>query len=52
LTDKDKRRIYDQHGEEGLKQQGGMQQRDPFDLFSQFSGFGDFFWRRTTETTT
>jgi len=39
LSDDDKRRIYDQHGEEGLKQQqqggGGF---NPFDMFSRFSG--------------
>mmetsp|Transcript_16147 Transcript_16147/g.38038 ORF Transcript_16147/g.38038 Transcript_16147/m.38038 type:complete len:365 (-) Transcript_16147:326-1420(-) len=39
LSDKDKRRIYDQHGEEGLKQQG-QQHHDPFDLFSMFGGGG------------
>lgn len=45
LSDKDKRRVYDQSGEEGLKrhqQQSGQQQRDPFDIFSQF-GFGGGF---------
>jgi len=39
LSDPDKRRTYDLHGEEGLKQHGN-QQRDPFDLFSQFGFFG------------
>ncbi|TPX35334.1 hypothetical protein SmJEL517_g02244 [Synchytrium microbalum] len=40
LTDDEKRRIYDQYGEEGLKQQGGGQHfHNPFDIFSQF-GFG------------
>merc|ERR1711976_228811 len=38
LSDKEKRGIYDKHGEEGLKQQGGFS--DPFDSFSSF--FGDF----------
>merc|ERR1711976_1097299 len=38
LSDKEKREIYDKHGEEGLKQQGGFS--DPFDSFSSF--FGDF----------
>lgn len=33
--------IYDQGGEEALKQ-GGQQQRDPFDMFSHFGGFGGF----------
>lgn len=43
LSDDEKRRIYDQQGEEGLKrhaqggQGGGM---NPFDLFSQFFGGG------------
>lgn len=38
LSDKEKRRVYDQSGQEGLnrlQQQGGQQHRDPFDLFSQ-----------------
>jgi len=39
LSDADKRRIYDQHGEEGLKQQQ-HQAHNPFDLFSQFGFFG------------
>ncbi|KAJ3316290.1 DnaJ (Hsp40), sub A, member 4 [Blyttiomyces sp. JEL0837] len=38
LIDDEKRRIYDQHGEEGLK--GNNQQfHNPFDIFQQF-GFG------------
>ncbi|KAJ3045938.1 DnaJ- protein scj1 [Rhizophlyctis rosea] len=41
LTDDEKRRIYDQYGEEGLKQQGGGGFRSPHDIFSQF-GFGGF----------
>jgi DnaJ-class molecular chaperone len=53
LSDADKRRIYDSHGEEGLKEhqgnQGGM---DPFS--SMFSGFGFNFGhgdeeKRTTD---
>ncbi|ELT87266.1 hypothetical protein CAPTEDRAFT_207828 [Capitella teleta] len=39
LSDKEKRDLYDRHGEEGLKQQGGGF-NDPFDSFSSF--FGDF----------
>ena len=41
LKDSEKRRIYDQYGEEGLKQQhhgkggGGF---DPFDIFSKYAG--------------
>ncbi|CAF4594155.1 unnamed protein product [Rotaria sp. Silwood2] len=39
LSDPDKRKIYDKHGEEGLKQQGGADSfHDPFSSF-----FGDFF---------
>jgi len=41
LSDEEKRRIYDQYGEDGLKQggAGGSQFRNPFDIFSSF-GFG------------
>jgi len=39
LSDPEKRRRYDQFGEEGVKQ-GQQQARDPFDLFSQFGFFG------------
>jgi len=42
LSDEEKRRVYDQFGEEGLKQGGGGGPgafRNPFDIFSQF-GFG------------
>jgi DnaJ-related protein SCJ1 len=43
LKDKEKRAVYDQYGEEGLKQQagrgGGGGFTDPFDLFNSF-GFG------------
>ncbi|CAF4438674.1 unnamed protein product, partial [Adineta steineri] len=39
LSDTDKRKVYDKHGEEGLKQQGGGDGfHDPFSSF-----FGDFF---------
>ncbi|KAH8557015.1 hypothetical protein BGW37DRAFT_475182 [Umbelopsis sp. PMI_123] len=43
LTDDDKRRIYDQYGEEGLNQQnggGGGGFHNPFDIFHQFFGGG------------
>eukprot|EP01087_Luapelamoeba_hula_P005640 TRINITY_DN1568_c0_g1_i1.p1 TRINITY_DN1568_c0_g1~~TRINITY_DN1568_c0_g1_i1.p1 ORF type:complete len:404 (+),score=64.33 TRINITY_DN1568_c0_g1_i1:91-1302(+) len=42
LKDPQKRRIYDQHGEEGLKQQSGQQRggHDPFSMFSNFFGGG------------
>lgn len=45
LADKDTRKIYDQYGHEGLKQQGqrGNQGHDPFDLFSRFFGGGGHF---------
>eukprot|EP01111_Echinosteliopsis_oligospora_P000974 TRINITY_DN1122_c0_g1_i2.p1 TRINITY_DN1122_c0_g1~~TRINITY_DN1122_c0_g1_i2.p1 ORF type:complete len:357 (-),score=115.27 TRINITY_DN1122_c0_g1_i2:18-1088(-) len=39
LNDADKRRIYDQYGEEGLKQGGGGGGGSPFDFFSGFGGF-------------
>ncbi|KAG6552764.1 hypothetical protein Mapa_005712 [Marchantia paleacea] len=40
LSDKEKRGIYDQYGEEGLKQNGGGQRGGGFanDIFSQFFG--------------
>lgn len=40
LSSPDTRKIYDQHGEAGLKQQqqsGGMHFHDPFDIFSQYA---------------
>mmetsp|Transcript_57766 Transcript_57766/g.151983 ORF Transcript_57766/g.151983 Transcript_57766/m.151983 type:complete len:301 (-) Transcript_57766:2-904(-) len=42
LSDPAKRRIYDQHGEEGVKQheQGGGRSHNPFDIFSQMFGGG------------
>jgi len=36
LSDPDKRRIYDQYGEEGLKGNGGASFTNPFDIFSSF----------------
>ncbi|EGD80533.1 chaperone protein dnaJ [Salpingoeca rosetta] len=41
LSDEEKRKIYDKHGEEGLKNAAG-QQHDPFDMFSSMFG-GSFF---------
>lgn len=38
LSDEEKRRLYDQYGEEGLKERGGF--GDYSDLFSQFFFFG------------
>ncbi|VDB88617.1 unnamed protein product [Peniophora sp. CBMAI 1063] len=40
LSDADKRRIYDQRGEAGLSESGGMGGMDPQDLFSQLFGGG------------
>eukprot|EP01147_Barroeca_monosierra_P003090 gene3091-8194_t len=41
LSDDEKRKIYDKHGEEGLKKNAG-QHHDPFDMFSSMFG-GSFF---------
>lgn len=38
LSDKNKRNIYDQAGEEGLKQGAGMGGGDPFSMFEQMFG--------------
>ncbi|KAJ1499552.1 DnaJ- protein scj1 [Coelomomyces lativittatus] len=47
LKDKEKRAIYDQYGEEGLKQQQGRQGgggfRDPFDIFGGYCPHPNFF---------
>ncbi|KXT10320.1 hypothetical protein AC579_1027 [Pseudocercospora musae] len=48
LADNDLRKIYDQHGAEGVKQhkqrgQGGGGGRNPFDIFNQFFGGGGHF---------
>jgi len=40
LGDEEKRRIYDQYGEEGLKQGGQQNFHNPFDIFSSFGGGG------------
>lgn len=41
LSDKEKRDIYDAHGEEGLKSGGGGGDfHDPFDIFNMFFGMG------------
>eukprot|EP00271_Cylindrocystis_brebissonii_P013142 TRINITY_DN32752_c0_g1_i1.p1 TRINITY_DN32752_c0_g1~~TRINITY_DN32752_c0_g1_i1.p1 ORF type:complete len:351 (+),score=66.29 TRINITY_DN32752_c0_g1_i1:317-1369(+) len=45
LSDREKRQIYDQHGEEGLKQHAAQQGGGGFgggDIFSQFFGGGGF----------
>jgi DnaJ-related protein SCJ1 len=39
LSDPDKRRLYDQYGEEGLKSGGATHFTNPFDIFSSFGGF-------------
>lgn len=41
LIDEEKRRLYDQFGEAGLKDRGGFG-GDPTDIFSSFFGFGGF----------
>ncbi|KAK9934269.1 hypothetical protein M0R45_021419 [Rubus argutus] len=38
LSDPEKREIYDQYGEDGLKDEGGPGHHDPFDIFSSFFG--------------
>eukprot|EP00795_Rhopilema_esculentum_P013848 gene13848-4788_t len=44
LSDPDKRRTYDQHGEEGVKKMGGFEDSGGFDPFSSFfGGFGFSF---------
>ncbi|KAJ9076160.1 DnaJ- protein scj1 [Entomophthora muscae] len=40
LSDDEKREIYDTHGEEGLKNGGATQFRDPFSMFESFFGSG------------
>ena len=43
LSDDEKRRMYDQYGEEGLKPGAGQKRRSPFDFFG-FGG-GGCTWR-------
>ncbi|KAJ3726311.1 hypothetical protein EV361DRAFT_896069 [Lentinula raphanica] len=43
LSDPQKRRMYDEGGEAGLNDAGGMGGMDPQDLFSQLFGGGGFF---------
>lgn len=43
LSDDEKRRVYDQQGEEGLKRLEGQQGGGGGDPFSSFFNFGDFF---------
>ncbi|KAL1696894.1 hypothetical protein GGG16DRAFT_42294 [Schizophyllum commune] len=41
LSDKEKRAIYDRHGEDGLRaHESGQHQPNPFDMFSNFFGGG------------
>lgn len=44
LSDPEKREIYDQYGEDGLKEGmgGGGDFHNPFDIFEQFFGGGSF----------
>lgn len=50
LSDPEKREIYDQYGEDALKEGmgGGGSHVDPFDIFSSFFGpsFGGIFLRQ------
>lgn len=45
LGNEEKRRIYDQYGEEGLKHNGQQNFHNPFDIFSSFGGGGGFNFR-------
>lgn len=47
LGDEEKRRIYDQYGEDGLKNNGQQNFHNPFDIFSAFGG-GGFNFRSNT----
>lgn len=40
LSDREKREIYDRHGEDGIKQGGGGGGGNPHDIFSQMFGGG------------
>jgi DnaJ homolog subfamily A member 2 len=44
LSDPEKREIYDQYGEDALKEGmgGGASVHNPFDIFEQFFGGGSF----------
>mmetsp|Transcript_10396 Transcript_10396/g.16972 ORF Transcript_10396/g.16972 Transcript_10396/m.16972 type:complete len:416 (+) Transcript_10396:166-1413(+) len=46
LSDSEKRRIYDQFGEEGLNESGGGGGHSPFDIFESFFGGGGFGGRQ------
>ncbi|KAI6241315.1 hypothetical protein M3Y99_00357400 [Aphelenchoides fujianensis] len=43
LSDPKKRQIYDQHGEEGIKEGGGGGMHNPMDIFDMFFGGGGGF---------
>eukprot|EP00794_Sanderia_malayensis_P017381 gene17381-19120_t len=48
LSDAEKRKVYDQHGEEGVKKMGGFNDGGGFDPFSSFfGGFGFNFGQQT-----
>jgi len=49
LGDDEKRRIYDQYGEEGLKHNGQQNFHNPFDIFSAFGGGGGGFNFRSNQ---
>lgn len=48
LGDEEKRRIYDQYGEDGLKNNGQQNFHNPFDIFSAFGGGGGGFFKQNT----
>jgi len=43
LTDPEKKRLYDQYGEEAVKSSGDSGFRDAHSMFSELFGFGDIF---------
>jgi len=51
LSDNDKKRIYDQYGEEGLKKNANQHAdfHDPFDIFSRFTGNSKFNFQNQKE---
>lgn len=48
LSDPQKRTVYDQYGEKGLSEQGGVGGVNAEDIFSQFFGGGSMFGMRET----
>ena len=52
LSDPEKRQLYDEYGEEALKEGGGRPQANPFDIFESFFGGGGGGSRRGTNQST